>query len=140
MPKPMLEYIVGTVRRSASGLEIKGPHCKARLISHRAKLPRIEFRLRDLFVPVPGLWSSSPWHHRPFRRPAFDRSYVAQCRAIDSAPHHAGRRHRCVDLALQCLDRRQQMSTILPGDSGLKDLAVRARCLGEWQFLANDGA
>ena len=63
MPKPMLEYIVGTVRRSASGLEIKGPHCKARLIFPRAKLPRIDssgfetysFQCRDCGAPLLGI-------------------------------------------------------------------------------------
>ena len=63
MPKPMLEYIVGTVRRPASGLKVKCPHCKARLISHRAKLPRIDssgfetysFQCRNCGTPLLGI-------------------------------------------------------------------------------------
>ena len=63
MPKPMQEYIIGTVRKPASGLGIKCPHCKARSVFHRAKFPRIDssgfetysFQCRNCGVPLVGI-------------------------------------------------------------------------------------
>ena len=56
----------------------------------------------------------------------------------DIRRHDAANLHRADALLLPKTDRLN-CEHDLAGRSGLKDLLVRARCLGEWQFFANNG-
>ena len=53
-----------------------------------------------------------------------------------SSHYRRGCRQRTSALALGRLWDEHDLTS----RSGLEDLLVRARCLGEWQFLANNGA